>query len=77
MFTPLLQKGDPKEKTNYRPVSCLAVASKVLKKVDFKQITKHMESNKLLPECQPGFREKRSTMTARLEIQRDWMENID
>ena len=72
MFTPLLQKGDPKEKTNYRPVSCLAAASKVLEKIVCQQITRHMESNKLLPKSQHGFRGKRSTMTALAEIQRDW-----
>ena len=64
MVTPILKKGDQKEKTNYRPVSCLAAASKVLEKIICEQITKHMETNKLLPNSQHGFREKRSKMTA-------------
>ena len=77
VVTPLLKKGDPKEKSNYRPVSCLAAASKVLEKIVCQQITRHMESNNLLPDSQHGFREKRSTMTALSEIQRDWMENTE
>ena len=39
-----LKKGDPKEKSNYRPISCHAVASKVLEKIVCQQITKHMET---------------------------------
>ena len=77
MVTPLLKKGDPKEKANYRPVSCLAAASKVLEKIVCQQITRHMETNKLLPESQHGFRSKRSTMTALAEIQRDWTEKLE
>jgi hypothetical protein len=77
MVTPILKKGDQKEKTNYRPVSCLAAASKVLEKIICEQITKHMETNKLLPNSQHGFREKRSTMTALSEIQRDWTEKTE
>ena len=71
------KKGDPIEKTNLRPVSCLAAASKVLEKIVCQQITRHMESNNLLPNSQHGFREKRSTMTALSEIQSDWTENTE
>ena len=34
-----------------------------------------METNKLLPDSQHGFREKRSTMMALSEIQHDWIKN--
>ena len=77
MVTPILKKGDQKDKKNYRPVSCLATASKVMEKIVCEQITRHMEINKLLPDSQHGFREKRSTMTALSEIQRDWIENTE
>ena len=40
VVTPLLKKGDPKEKSNYRPVSCLAAASKVLEKIVCGQLTR-------------------------------------
>lgn len=36
-----------------------------------------MESQNLLPDSQHSFREKRSTMTALSEIQRDWKENTE
>ena len=38
-----MKKGSPLEKSNYRPVSCLAVASKVLEKIVCDQVTKFME----------------------------------
>ena len=48
-----------------------------MEKIVCEQITRHMEINKLLPDSQHSFREKRSTMTALSEIQRDWMENTE
>ena len=77
LVTPILKKGDPQEKKNYRPVSCLAVASKVLEKIVCDQITKFMEKHQLLPNNQHGFRTKRSTMTALSSMQQEWTENTD
>jgi hypothetical protein len=73
----ILKKGDRENKENYRPVSCLAVASKVLEKVVCNQIMRFMKVHGLLPDNQHGFREKRSTMTALSEMQRDWSSNTD
>ena len=64
VVTPVLKKGSPLDKTNYRPVTCLSVLSKVLEKVICDQITNYMESNNLLPPNQHGFRSGRSTMSA-------------
>ena len=33
VVTPVIKKGSPLDKNNYRPVSCLSVLSKVLEKV--------------------------------------------
>ena len=49
---PILKKGLANEKSNYRPVSCLVTASKVLEKAVCNQITDYMESklcNQLAP----------------------------
>ena len=40
IVTPILKKGDPKKKENYRPVSCLAVASKVMERIVCDQVTR-------------------------------------
>ena len=47
---PILKKGDAQNKENYRPVSCLTAASKVLEKVVCEQMTSYLEENNLLPE---------------------------
>jgi Reverse transcriptase (RNA-dependent DNA polymerase) len=72
VVTPVLKKGDPALKENYRPVSCLPAASKLLEQIVCDQTKKYLEENKLLPNRQHGFREKRGTMTALAEIQLDW-----
>ena len=57
---------------NYRPVSCLPAASKLLEIVVCDQLSNYLEQNNLLPENQHGFRPRRSTMTAWQDIQLDW-----
>ncbi len=52
IITPILKKGDPSKKENYRPVSCLSVASKVLEKIVNDQVSSFMEAHKLLPDNQ-------------------------
>ena len=63
LVTPVLKKGDSGVKENYRPVSCLPAASKVLEMIVCDQMTDYLESNGFLPENQHGFRSKRSTMS--------------
>ena len=43
LMTPILKKGSLLEKSNYRPVNCLAVASKYLENIVCNQVTKFME----------------------------------
>ena len=72
VVTPILKKGNAQLLSNYRPVSCLPAASKVLEIVVCSQLSDYLETNKLLPANQHGFRPRRSTMTAWQEIQLDW-----
>ena len=46
---------------NYRPVCLLALLSKTLEKVVFKQIVKHMDNEKLWHPMQHVYRKNRST----------------
>ena len=48
IVVPILKKGDPTDKSNYRPVSCLVTASKVMKKIVCNQVTRFLEINRLL-----------------------------
>ena len=62
---------------NYRPVSCLPAAAKLLELVACQQTSKYMEDNNLLPKSQHGFRSMRSTMTAHTEVQKQWADNSE
>ena len=77
IVTPILKKGEATKKENYRPVSCLSVASKVMEKIVCNQVTRFFKVHKLLPDNQHGFRAKRSTMTALSAMQQDWVKNWD
>jgi hypothetical protein len=72
LVTPIHKKGDKQELANYRPVSCLPAASKVLEAVVCTQMSDYLESKGLLPKNQHGFRPQRSTMTAWADIQQEW-----
>jgi exonuclease III len=74
---PLLKKGDPKNKTNYRPISLLPVTSKILEAVVRKQVSKFFETNDLLPKQQHGFRPGRSTTTALISLQEKLIKSYD
>ena len=77
IVVPILKKGDPKDPKNYRPVSCLSAASKILEKAVCDQLTRFFEVHKLLPSNQHGFRTHRSTMTALSSMQKEWVKNTE
>jgi Reverse transcriptase (RNA-dependent DNA polymerase) len=70
---PLLKKGNKMKKENYRPVSLLPVASKVLEAVVNKQVVEHLEGQGILPPHQHGFRRGRSTTTALISMHSAWI----
>ena len=76
-MTPVLKKGDKEFYENYRPVSCLPAAAKLLELVVCQQTSIFMEENDLLPKSQHGFRKMRSTMTALTEVQKQWAVNSE
>ena len=56
IITPVLKKGNKTEYVNYRPVSCLPAAAKLLEKIVCSQVEDFMETNGLIPDTQHGFR---------------------
>ena len=77
IVVPILKKGDAKDPKNYRPVSCLVAASKVLEKTVCEQLTRFIEVHNLLPNSQHGFRAGRSTMTALSSMQKNWIKKTE
>ena len=56
IVTPIPKSDDPSSPTNYRPISLLSLESKVLKRIIHKRISDFRYTNKLLANCQFGFR---------------------
>ena len=77
LITPVHKSGDKESLYNYRPVTCLNAASKLLEKIVCNQLTEYFEGNNLLPHNQHGFRAKRSTMSAWSDIQENWTQNSE
>ena len=68
-------KGSKLDKKMYRPVSNLRSVSKVIELLVNKQLLNFLESNRLLPQTQHGFRAKRSTFSAVATMHEQWIKN--
>jgi hypothetical protein len=65
---PLLKKGDKENVVNYRPISLLTSFSKVLEKIIYDILLKHIETNNILAAEQFGFRTSSSTEKASYKL---------
>ena len=68
------KKGEKNCVKNYRPISILSATSKLLEKIICNQLVNYFEKNKLLSDCQFGFRQKRSTTGQMLQCTKIWTE---
>ena len=59
---PLHKKGDPREASNYRGISLVNIVYKLYANVIVERLEKFVEESNILPDCQNGFRKKRSTI---------------
>ena len=73
LVTPLLKKQslDCNRLQNYRPVSNLALISKIIEKVVSAQLNTYLKENNLLEPCQSAYRQGHSTETALVRVQND------
>lgn len=65
---PIHKKGDKRDCSNYRPISLLSTLSKILEKLFNKRLISYIDSQKLLADNQYGFRSKKSTEDAVLNL---------
>jgi hypothetical protein len=61
---PLLKKGDKSNISNYRPISLLTSFSRILEKIIYIRLYKHLITHNILVKEQYGFRENSSTQKA-------------
>ena len=66
--TPLFKNGSDSDLGNYRPISVLPCFSKILEKIMYNRLYKHLSDNNVLYKKQFGFQEKHSTEHAILHL---------
>ena len=72
-----IHKGGTTEPSNYRPISVLPAASKILERVFMLQLTAHLTTLSLLSPFQSGFRPGYSTSDVILYVSDLWRKAID
>ena len=76
-ITPLFKSGETDLLNNYRPISILPVFSKILEKIMYNRVYKHVSDNLLLYEKQFGFQKACSPEYAILQLTKEIYESFD
>ena len=74
---PIHKHGKRNCTDSYRPISIIPVVAKVFERIIYNQLSLIFSENRLLNNCQSGFRGVHSTVTALLEATSEWAYNID
>lgn len=74
--TPIPKVENPKVLSQFRPISNANYLLKIMSTISCKQLTEYFESNKLISECQSGFRKKHSCTTAILKLTENFHKSI-
>ena len=74
---PIPKSGRSHSPDNYRPISLLSVLSKVLEKHIHTLIFNHLKQHYPLSDCQWGFRNGRSTVSALLSTIHHWLQLME
>ena len=68
LVTPVYKANEKYKFQNYRPISVLSCFSKIFEKIMYKRMIKFIEINKILTNQQYGFRKRRSSEHAIIDI---------
>jgi exonuclease III len=68
VIKPLFKKGETQNVANYRPISLLTSFSKIIEKLMYARLIKHIETNNILANEQFGFRSHSSTEQAAFSL---------
>ena len=74
---PIYNSEDRRKCENYRPISILPIVSKIFEKEVFRQLYGYLSSNSLLSSFQSGFRPKRSTLSALIQLCDNLFKSMD
>ena len=74
---PIYKNHDPSDPSNYRPISLLSVFNRIFEKIMYYRLKSFLEKKNIFNDSQYGFREKRSTENAILDIINQIKNNMD
>ena len=74
---PIFKKGEKYDAANYRPVSLTCICCKTLELIIVSNINKHLAFERILADCQHGFRSQRSCQTQLVQFFHDLVSNMD
>ena len=74
---PIYKNDDPSDPSNYRPISLLSVFNRIFEKIMYYRLKSFLEKKNIFNDSQYGFREKRSTEHAMLDIINQIENNMD
>lgn len=74
---PIFKAGDRDCISNYRPISLLPTLAKVIEKIINKRLKSYLEKNNLLSNNQHGFRERKSTEDAVIQLTNYIVDKLD
>lgn len=77
LITPIFKKGSTADPANYRPISLTPTVSKLMEAIVKTQMVYYLEENELLPSCQHGFLQGRSTTTQLVQYWDDVTKWVD
>ena len=75
--TPIFKSSDSSLPNNYRPISILSIASKLLEQHIRSLIFEHLNDNSPISKFQWGFMPRRSTISALCSLAHDWLKELD
>ena len=76
-IVPIFKSGDKKQFTNYRPVALLPQFSKILERLFVNRLNTFIDKYELLSNSQYGFRKKRSTSGALMQITEEFTNTVE
>ena len=76
-ITPIFKSGDRTSLSNYRPISILPCVSKLLERIMYNRLFKHLLKNTILCTNQFGFQKGHSTDHAVLALTNEILKNFD
>ena len=76
-ITPVPKIGPSRSVSDYRPISCLPLPSKIIERAVYNQIIYHLECEGLLDNRQHGFRKNHSTCSAIFEFVQFLYDRLD